>query len=243
MNKIYLIPFLSGISTLLGIIPTYFKNNENIINKSLSYSLGIMITLSIIDLIPEALSYQTNINIITILITLIFITLGIILSNIIDSIIKTKINNNKLYRLGIVSLIALILHNIPEGILTYITTKNNFKLGLKLSLGIALHNIPEGIAIAVPLFYSTNNRKKAYTLTLISALSEIFGVIIARIFLEKIINNLLLSFILSITAGIMIYISLYELIPNIKEYKNKKITYKYIILGIITMFICHLILN
>ena len=241
INKL-IIPIIASLSTIIGIIPTYFskEKQDEIINKSLSFSLGIMTTLSFISLIPEAFSYQKNINIPIIIIILIFIILGIILSQLIDYYLNNKINNN-LYKLGIISIIAMILHNIPEGITTYLTTQENYKLGLKLSIAIALHNIPEGISIAVPIYYSTKNRFKAFILTLFSSLSELFGTLIALLFIKD-TNPLIMTFILSITAGIMIQISLYEIYPNIKQYKNKKITYKYIIIGIITMLICHLIL-
>lgn len=241
MNNIkFIIPILSGLSTIIGVIPTYFNkiNQDKVINSALSFSLGVMLTISIISLIPEAIYYQNQINIVTIIITLIFVILGAIISQLTDNFINTKINNNNLYKLGIISIIALILHNIPEGITTYLTTSTNYKLGLKLSLAIALHNIPEGISIAIPLFYSTNNRKKAFLLTLISGLSEAFGTLLAYLFIKE-VNNLVMSFILAITAGIMIHLSLYELYPNIKLYKNKKITYLYTLLGITVILICH----
>ena len=238
-----IIPIIASISTLIGIIPTYFskEKQETIINKSLSFSLGIMLTLSIISLIPEAFSYQTEINIPNTIILLIYIILGIILSQIIDYYLNTIISNNNLYKLGIISIIAMIIHNIPEGITTYLITKENFSLGLKLSIAITLHNIPEGISIAIPIYYSTKSRIKAFILTLFSSLSELIGSLIALLFIKD-TNPLIMAFILSITAGIMIQISLYEIYPNIKLYKNKKTTYKYIIIGIIIMFICHLLL-
>lgn len=242
INKL-IIPIFASISTILGIIPTFVsKTKQNqIINKALSFSLGIMLTLSFISLIPEAFSYQKEINLVTVLIVLIFIVLGIILSQIIDYYINTTIENNNLYKLGIISIVAMILHNIPEGITTFIATTYDYKLGLKLSLAIALHNIPEGISIAIPIYYSTKSRFKAFFLTLISGLSELLGTIIAYLFIKE-VNPLIMSFILSITAGIMIQISLYEIYPNIKQYQNKKTTYTYIIIGIITMSICHFLL-
>lgn len=238
-----IIPIIASLSTIVGIIPTFLskEKQEVIINKSLSFSLGIMITLSFISLIPEAFSYQKKVNIPTILIILIFIVLGIILSQLIDYYLNNKLSNNNLYKLGIISIIAMILHNIPEGITTYLTTQTNYKLGIKLSLAIALHNIPEGISIAIPIYYSTKNRFKAFILTLFSSLSELLGTIIALLFIKE-TNPYIMTFILSLTAGIMIQISIYEIYPNIKQYKNKKMTYKYIIIGIITMLICHLLL-
>lgn len=223
----FIIPIIASFSTILGIIPTYLKKDKqnNLINKSLSFTLGVMLTLSVISLIPEAISYQNKINIITILIILIFVVLGIILSQLIDSYINNKLNKDNLYKLGIISILAITLHNIPEGITTFLATKTNYKLGLKLSLAIALHNIPEGISIAVPIYYSTKDRFKTFILTLFSGISELIGSIIALLLIKQ-PNPLIMSFILAITAGIMIQISIYEIIPNLKELNNKKITYK-----------------
>ena len=127
----FIIPIIASFSTILGIIPTYLKKDKqnNLINKSLSFTLGVMLTLSVISLIPEAISYQNKINIITILITLIFVVLGIILSQLIDSYINNKLNKDNLYKLGIISILAITLHNIPEGITTFLATKTNYKLG------------------------------------------------------------------------------------------------------------------
>ncbi len=248
MNRIILpftITFLAGISTILGVIPTFFKKKyENvIINFSLSFSVGVMATISFVSLIPEAINYLANKNFVIYLIVVIFVVLGIITSMLIDDNIEKIIPNNKLYKLGIVSIIALMLHNIPEGITTFITTSTNLKLGLTMSLAIALHNIPEGIAIAVPIYYSTKSRLKAFVYTIISGFSEFFGSILAYLLLARYVNNHFLAFILALTAGIMIHISFYELLPNARDYHNQKITLLGIILGIITMLLCHHLLT
>lgn len=235
----FIITFLSGISTILGIIPTYFnsKYKDKIINFSLSFSSGIMISISLFSLIPESLHY-IGINYINILLLLIFINIGLIISTYTDKLISKRINNNSLYKLGIVSIIALVLHNIPEGITTFLTTSNNLRVGLTLSLAIALHNIPEGISIAVPIYYSTKSHKKAFIYTFISGFSELIGGLFSYIFLSNYINNFILSIILGITSGIMIQISLFELIPNSLKYRNYKDTFMGFILGFIIMIIC-----
>lgn len=203
---------------MLGIIPTFIsdKYKNKIINFSLSFSAGTMITLSIFSLLIESYSSIQNI-----LLVLIFINIGIIISIIIDKLISKK-TNNTLYKVGITSLIALILHNIPEGIITFISSNNNFKLGITLSLGIALHNIPEGISIAVPIFHATNSRKKAFFLTSISAISELFGGLLSLIFFKNIIGRSHLGILYAITAGIMLQISFGELIKESLTYNNKK---------------------
>ena len=235
----FIITFLAGISTILGIIPTYFnsKYKDSIINLSLSFACGIMISISIFSLIPESLNY-IGFSFINIILLLLFINIGLVISTYIDKKISKRINNNCLYKLGIVSIIALILHNIPEGITTFLTTSSNFRIGLTLSFAIALHNIPEGISIAIPIYYSTKSHKKAFIYTFISGFSELIGGILSYIFLSHFINNFILSLILGITAGIMIQISLFELLPNSLKYKKYKNTFIGFIFCFIIMIIC-----
>ena len=233
----FIISTVSSLATIIGYLPIYInqKYQDKLIPFTLSLSSGIMLTISLISLIPESINYQKTNNIILIILyTLININIGIIIINILNNKIE---NNNNLYRLGIISTIALILHNIPEGITTYLTTNINEYLGIKLSLAIALHNIPEGISIAIPLYYSTKSKKKAFFITLIAGSSELLGTIIAHLFLKKIISNSLLSILLSITAGIMIYLSIKELLPKSLNYNNKVITTIGLLIGIIIMII------
>ena len=212
--KPFIITLLAGISTIIGIIPTYFnyKYKDYIIKFSLLFSSFAMIYVSIFSLIPEAINY-VGISFKNILFLIILICIGIIISKYIDNSLN-RLSSNSLYKLGIINLLVLVLHNIPEGIITFLTSSNNIKLGISIAIVIALHNIPEGISIAIPIYYSTNNRKKAFIYTFISGFSELFGGIISYIFLSKFINNSSLFIILSITSGIMIYLSLFELLPS-----------------------------
>lgn len=235
------IPFLAGISTTLGYLPTYIsKKYQNIIIPfSLAFSAGIMLTISLFSLIPESFHYLSNqLRFPIIMILLIMINLGFILSLSIDTKLEEKLNQNNLYKLGILSIITLMIHNIPEGMITYLTTANNLKLGITLSLAIALHNIPEGIAIAIPIYYSTENRKKAFAYTIISGFSELLGAILTHLFLHNTINTFIMASILSITAGIMIHLSIFDLLPNSISYNKRIITILAMILGIIIMLIC-----
>lgn len=227
MNNLlsFIIPFLAGLSTTIGYLPTYIssKYQTSVISFSLAFSSIVMIIISVFSLIPEAYHYLNNtLTFSSILILLIWLNVGVILSLSIEKRIEKSTNCSSLYKLGIMSVIALILHNIPEGITTYITTSNNLKLGISLSIAIALHNIPEGIAIAIPIYYSTNNHKKALLYTLISGFSEFLGAILAHIFLKELINSFILAVVLSITAGIMLHLSIFDLIPSALAYKKKK---------------------
>ena len=225
-NIAYLLTLIAGLSTLIGTIPIFIKTKKiaPLISSSLSFASGVMLCISLTDLIPESIyMFKNTFNtIITIVLTLTLISIGIIISIIIEKTIDT--NNNSLYKTGIISMLAIIIHNIPEGIITFISTTKDLKLGISLTIAIAIHNIPEGISISIPIYYGTNSKIKAITYTLISGLSELLGAIITVIFLQNYINNITLGILLSLTAGIMTYISLFELLPNSIKYNNPKST-------------------
>ena len=111
-------------------------------------------------------------------------------------------------------MLAIIMHNIPEGIATFIATNTNISLGISLTIAIALHNIPEGISIAVPIYYSTKSRRKALLYTLISGLSEPLGALLAFLFLKPLMYNFVMGILMSMIAGIMTHIAFYELLPT-----------------------------
>ena len=245
MNNIgmaFILTILASFSTLLGTIPIFFKIKKEIliICFSLAFASGVMLSISVIDLVPEAFILLNNYNDIVKLLLIFFsILLGIIVSNQIDKGVF-KLENNSLYRVGIISMFAIIMHNVPEGIITFISTTKDVKLGIALALAIALHNIPEGISTSIPIYYSTNSKIKAFICTFISGISELFGAIITYLFLSKIITNNILGLLLAITAGIMIYISLIELLPNSLYYDNRKLTMLAFLMGfiIVIMNLC-----
>lgn len=238
----FLLTIIAGFSTIIGYFVIYLKNNKNIIIKSLSFSSSVMLTISLIDLIPESYNLLNNIKTMPlILIILISLNIGIILSILIKKIIPDT--NDKLYKVGVISMLTIIIHNIPEGMATFIAANTNINLGIKLTIAIALHNIPEGISIAVPIYYSTKSKLKAFLYTTISGLSELFGAIITYIFLKSFINNIILGILFSIIAGIMIHISIKELLLTSLSYNNKKYTYIYFITGIIFVFIYKIVIE
>lgn len=239
----FLLTFLASISTLFGSFLIFIKKKtDNIIICSLAFAAGVMITVSITDLIPESYNLLSSIynNFYSILLILIFINIGIIISMTIDKFLP---NNNDLYRVGIVSMIAIILHNVPEGVITFITSSKDITLGITLALAIAAHNIPEGITISLPIYYATGSRKKALFYTFISGISEFLGAIIAFLFLKPIVNNTNLGLLFSVIAGIMIHISFYELLPLSFKYKKNKLSSLFLILGSLFIIITHFIFN
>lgn len=237
----FILTILAGFSTLLGYLCIYIKDRDQnkIINIALSFAAGVMITVSLFDLIPESY-YLLNKDFISIIFILLSINIGIILSMVID---KNIPNNDNLYRVGIISMIAIIMHNIPEGIATYMASTHDIKLGLTLSIAIALHNIPEGITISLPIYYATKSKKKAFIYTLISGLSEVVGAVLASIFLKNYITDTFMAILLGIISGIMFYISFYELLPESIKYRKFKTTMISSGVGVVVMLISIILTN
>jgi ZIP family zinc transporter len=233
---------LAGLSTGIGGIVSIISksNNKNILCFCLGLSAGAMICLSIIEILPESLIYLCKT--LTYNTAFILIVLGFTIGTLII-IATNKILNkeNSLYKTGIVTMIAVAIHNLPEGIIIFMTSANNLSLGITIAIGIAIHNIPEGIAIATPIYHSTRNRLKAFYLSLSSGLMEMCGGILCYLILSPFINNVTIGFMLSVVAGIMVYISLYNLIPEAKKYGNK---YIYgLIFGVLIMWITEAIIK
>ncbi|MDD2377828.1 MAG: ZIP family metal transporter [Bacilli bacterium] len=237
----FIITSLAGLSTVLGTLFILIKKKkEVIIPATLSLTIGVMLATSVIDLIPSSLqSLQLKFTLIpSILLSLIFLSLGVVISLTIDKLLPTT-NDNQLYRVGIISMLAIILHNIPEGMATFMVSNADIKLGISLAVAIALHNIPEGISISIPIYHSTKCKRKAFLFTFISGMSELLGAIITYLFLGSYINNTIIGLLFGLIAGIMIHISLYELLPTVKKYKNNKLSIIYFIIGVLIVYINH----
>ena len=240
----FILTFIAGVSTLIGSLLIFFKTKTNkIIIGSLAFASGVMFAVSISDLIPESIQLLNYKGVIEISLIVIFMVLGMTLSMIIDKYIPSVENTSKncLFRVGIISMLAIIIHNIPEGIATFMATNTDINLGISLTIAIALHNIPEGISIAVPIYYSTKSRGSALFYTLISGLSEPFGALLAYLFLKPFMNDFIMGILMALIAGIMTHIAFYELLPTSLKYKNKKLTYIFFVIGLLFMFINHFI--
>lgn len=245
INMAFLLTTIAGLSTLIGTLLIFikFKNTDKIICSSLAFAAGVMICVSITDLIPESINMLSdNLNdFLTVILSFLFILIGIITSTMISKAIPDNTyklyTNSNLYKVGIISMSAIIIHNLPEGIATFISTTKSTSLGLSLTIAIALHNIPEGISISVPIYYSTKSKWKALAYTLVSALSEPFGAILTYLFLFKYINNTILGLIFSLIAGLMLQISITELLPTSISHNYPKLTKLFFVIGIIFMLL------
>lgn len=217
MNTLFsfFMAFLASFSTMIGYFTIYIKNDKKtVLFISLFISSLFILFISLFDLLKEGIKLISNKNI---FIIILFILLGFIITYLINNLIN---KNDSLYRVGVLSIISIILHNIPEGMITCISSKISIDLQLKLILAITLHNIPEGITISIPIYYSTNSKKKAFIYSFISGFSELIGYLLCILIFKNIDINLL-GYILLIVVGVMIYLSIHLFLESLKYKKEK----------------------
>lgn len=127
-------------------------------------------------------------------------------------------HHRKLMRLGLFTAVAIAIHNFPEGIATFVAALKDPSLGVSIAIAIAIHNIPEGIAVSVPVYYATGSRKTAFRWSLLSGLSEPLGALVGYLVLSAVLNDVVFGILFAAVAGIMVFISLDELLPTAREY-------------------------
>lgn len=198
-----------------------------------------MISLSIFELLPD--SFITLSSRFGLLVGIIFTTVMFLVGKFLVTKINKKLallqNKDNLYRVGLLSMIALMLHNFPEGIATFMASYNDLSAGISLGIAIMLHNIPEGISISVPIYYATGSKKRGVIYSLISGLAEPLGAILAFIVLKNYINEITIALVLVIVAGIMITISINEMLPEVNSYNKKNISILGMIIGVILVIV------
>lgn len=146
-----------------------------------------------------------------------------------------RMSSDKLLRMGLLSATAIAIHNFPEGLATFFLVLDNPKVGVAIALAIAIHNIPEGISVSVPIYYATNDRAKAFGLSFLTGLAEPAGAVIGYFVLRPIMTPSVIGMVFGAVAGIMVYISLDELLPTAREYsKGHEVLYG-IVLGMAVM--------
>ena len=239
-----------GLFIVIGAVIVFVtKNNEKIVNLSISMAFGVMIALVFSELIPEAFELMEKDNkFLTILAVIIFSTLGILILKCLDMLIPHHEHNHhdkhgdleNLEHIGLVSSIALIIHNIIEGMALYGTALSSIGLGLMLCIGIGLHNIPMGLVISSTFYESNKSKRKTLLITTGISLSTFLGGIIMAILNNNIINDFILGILVCITLGMIIYIALLELLPKMLCSKDKKTVIMGTSLGILILFISSL---
>ena len=248
---------IAGLATGIGSLLTFFtkKTNTKFLAFALGFSAGVMLYVSMIEIFVEAQDTLVGalgktagswVNVAA------FFG-GMFLIGLIDRLVpseenphdftkvddipnpKEKIQENKLMRMGTLTALAIAIHNFPEGLATFTSAIKDPSLGIAITIAIAIHNIPEGIAVSVPIYYATGSRKKAFLYSFLSGLSEPVGALVGYLILMPILNDTVMGVIFGMVAGIMVYISLDELLPSAREYGEHHLAIYGTVSGMILM--------
>lgn len=265
----------AGAATGIGGALVLFKKkiSSNFLAGALGLSAGVMIFISLAELFPEAQAEIMATGSMrhgeTFVLIAFFVGMGLI--TLIDfavpeyenpheasglsldsrtaavGVLEQTGNEKALQRLGLLSALAIAVHNFPEGIATFISALNDPQMGAGITFAIAIHNIPEGIAVAIPIYYATKSKGKALLYATLSGLTEVLGAllclaVIALFGLELTAEGPVFPLVLAAVAGIMIYISLDELLPTAEKYGKHHVAIAGVVAGMAIMGISLLII-
>ncbi|MBT2643198.1 zinc transporter ZupT [Bacillus sp. ISL-41] len=247
----------AGLATGIGSILAFFtsRTNTKFLSLALGFSAGVMIYVSMIEIFVKAKD-----SLVTALgvqsgnwATVGGFFAGIVLIALIDKFIPKQgnphelkkvedmntpskaANDAALLKMGTFTALAIGIHNFPEGIATFTSAIQDPALGVAIAIAIAIHNIPEGIAVSVPVYFATGDRKKAFKLSFLSGLSEPIGALVAYLFLMPFLNDIMFGVIFAAVAGIMVFISLDELLPAAKKYDESHLAIYGLVAGMAVM--------
>lgn len=263
------ITLFAGLSTGIGSLLAFYtkKTNEKFLSAALGFSAGVMLYVSFVEILAEARISLTEVfgSSKGDWVTTISFFAGIALIAIIDHLVpdfenphemrdasemdeieeisKEEREKAELMRVGLFSALAIAIHNFPEGIATFISAIKDPALGVSIAIAIAIHNIPEGIAVSVPIYYATGSRKKAFMYSFMSGLAEPLGALLGYFLLQRFIGDTLFGIVFASVAGIMVYISLDELLPTAEKYGEHHIAIYGTILGMVVMALSLLLIG
>lgn len=250
---------LAGMSTGIGALLAFFTkaDNKRFLSWALGLSAGVMIYVSFMELLPEAVAKMREVfdgkN--GELCGLAGFFGGIGLIALIDLLVPEEQNPHEehrtldlrqperpsqtspagLKRTGVMLALAIGIHNFPEGMATFISSLESWDLALPIVIAIAIHNIPEGIAVSVPIYHATGNRRKAFRYSLLSGLAEPVGALVGALFLLPFWTAAMSGWVLAAVAGIMVYISFDELLPGAHQYGHHHLVIIGVIMGMAVM--------
>ncbi|MDW7659500.1 MAG: zinc transporter ZupT [Bacillota bacterium] len=246
----------TGIGSALALMTK--KTNQTFLSVALGFSAGVMIYVSMVEIFvkaKDALIGELGIRPGS-WVTVASFFGGMFLIAIIDRFVPSGENphearmveemdprhkhphsHGKLMRMGVMSALAIAIHNFPEGLATFMAAMKDPSLGIAIAVAVAIHNIPEGIAVSVPIYFATGNKRKAFGLSFLSGLSEPVGALVGYLILFRFMNDAVFGVLFAAVAGIMVYISLDELLPTAREYGKPHLSIYGLIAGMIVMAI------
>lgn len=245
---------LAGLSTGIGSVLAFLSKsfNPKFLAGALGFSAGVMIYVSMIEIFGKArdsLAVVYGEKIGYFVSTLAFF-IGIAIIAAIDALVPERENPHEianceecpaggnragLMRMGLFSALAIGIHNFPEGLATFVGALGDPALGISITVAIAIHNIPEGIAVSMPIYYATGSRIKAFVYSSLSGFAEPIGALVGYFLLQRIFGESMFGLTFAAVAGIMVYISLDELLPTAEKYGEHHIAIYGLIGGMIVM--------
>lgn len=246
----------AGLSTGIGSAIAFFakKTNTGFLSVALGFSAGVMIYVSFVEIMVKARDAMIAVVGETqgYWYTAAGFFGGILFIAIIDKLIPSaenphemrkveemqdeeKVKSKKLMRMGMFTALAIAIHNFPEGLATFTAALTDPGLGIAIAVAIAIHNIPEGIAVSVPVYYATGSKKKAFWLSFFSGLAEPVGALIGYLILMPFLSPMVFGLLFASVAGIMVFISLDELLPAAEEYGEHHLSIYGMIAGMAVM--------
>ncbi len=231
-----LLTLLAGLSTGIGGMVVFFAKtiDTRVLAVSLGLSAGVMIYVSLVELLHEAAgllsaAYGAKAGLLYAILSFFG---GILLIAVIDKLIPCDENpheiacpadpgkrrDHALRRTGLVTALALGIHNFPEGMAAFVSASQSPRLAIPIIVAIAIHNIPEGIAVAMPIYCATGSRRIAMRYSILAGLAEPLGAVICYFILLPFISEVLYGVLFAVVAGIMVFISLDELLPSARIY-------------------------
>ncbi|HHX75329.1 MAG TPA: zinc transporter ZupT [Firmicutes bacterium] len=254
---------LAGLATGVGSLLAYFtgRTNTRFFSLALGASGGVMIYISFLEILPEAQQKLTSAlgqGPGSWAATAAFFA-GILLIAVIDRLVPEtgnphevrriesctdcKDGGDRMLRMGLFTALTIAVHNFPEGLAAFISAMQDTSVGIAVAIAIAIHNIPEGIAVFVPVYLATGSRRKAFLLSFLSGLSEPLGALVGYFFLLPFYNDVVSGSIFALVAGIMVFISLDELLPTAREYGEAHLAIYGVIAGMLVMAVSLLLLT
>ncbi|WP_245669366.1 zinc transporter ZupT [Caryophanon tenue] len=230
----------AGLATGIGSLIAFFtqSTNKKFLSIALGFSAGVMIYVSLVEIFVKAKDALTAAHGDTkgYWLTLVGFFGGMLVIALIDRFIPKASNPHevktvedvqyaqehaeaeRLMRMGLFTALAIAIHNFPEGIATFMSVIQDPSVGVAVAIAVAIHNIPEGIAVAIPIFYATGKKMKAFKWSFASGLSEPLGALIAFLILMPFLTDTMFGIVFAGVAGIMVFISIDELLPAAKKY-------------------------
>lgn len=244
MNTGLFATLILGLFIIVGALVVFlWKDSDKFVEFSLSLAFGVMTMLIFIDLLPEAYEAFDMPFWKTSLVVVFGAVAGFLILHILDRFIPDheddqtshEDDERNLKHIGFVSSIALVIHNIVEGMSIYLLIMNDFKAGLMASIGVGLHNIPLGMVIASAFYKSNHSKKKTFGIILGISLSTFVGGLLMYLFRFAEVMPLIEGVALIVTLGMLLYILVMELLPKVLHAEHKKITLAGLATGVLLL--------